>query len=64
MYADAFEEAGIKVSGLRDLSNTTIKQLVPTQGHMRRIVRRRPWPINKKAFPYKSPHHARARGRP
>ena len=38
-YADAFAAEGVQVSQLRGLSNSTIKQLVPVEGHKRRLVR-------------------------
>ena len=37
-YQKSFEEAGIEVSELRSLTDTKIKELVPVEGHKRRLM--------------------------
>ena len=39
-YTEAFAAAGVEVAQLRNLSNSEIKQLVPVEGHKRRLVSR------------------------
>lgn len=45
-YTQAFLDQGIEVQHLRNLNNNEIKQLVPTEGHKRRLVR-----ANRNLFP-------------
>jgi len=37
-YADAFAAEGIETSQLRSMSNTTIRQIIPVEGHKRRLM--------------------------
>jgi len=37
-YSSAFAEAGVDVAQLRQMSNTRLKELVPIEGHKRRMM--------------------------
>ena len=41
-YASAFAEAGIGMKELREITDTKMRELVPTEGHKRRLVRGMP----------------------
>lgn len=54
-YKGAFEAEGVAVSELREISTAKLRELVPLEGHRRRIVRcrrvacLRPWPCGRAA---------------